>query len=175
MASTKTTLYLSLAILATVFAVSASAGKGGRGGGKSFCGGAEDPVLCNQLTGGAKTWGAAMTNAINGVLGKVNAGKKTVDIIGAKLPRNLKPISKQSITGTCHEGLENIIDNLQQCLGYVKSDPTSALRSHLSAITFSDCTDGLEEFGLDVPEATQFANDVLRLASALLTVAAEKK
>lgn len=171
----KTTVYLSLAILATVLVVSASAGGGGGGGGGSFCGGAEDPALCKQLTGGAKTWGAAMTNAINGVSAKVNAGKRTVDVIASKLPRNLKPITKQSIIGTCHEDLDNIIDNLKQCLGYVKSDPTSALKFHLSAITFSDCTDGLEEFGLDVPEATQFADEILRLTSALLAVSQNKK
>ena len=160
----KTTIYLSLAILATISAVSAG------GGGGHFCSGAEDPALCKQLTGGAKTWGAAMTNAINGVIARVNAGKSTIDVIGSKLPRNLKPVTKQSIMGTCQEDLENIIDNLQQCLEFVKNDPSSALKFHLSAITLSDCTDGLEEFGLNVPEATQFADEVLSLTSALLAV-----
>ena len=162
----KTTIFFSLAVLATAFVAASAAG--------SFCDTADDKVLCTQLVGGAKSWGEAMTKALNGVQQQAAAGKSVADVVAAKIPGEVKPQTKESIVSTCHWAYDNVMDNIKESIGFVKDDTTSALRTHLSAISYSDCTMGIEEFGLTVPEATQFEGEVRKLASTLLAVAEKK-
>lgn len=166
----KTAVCFSLAILAAAFIASASASAGG-----SFCDTADDKVLCAQLIGGAKTWDEAMTNALNGVLKKAAGGKSVADVVAVKLPAALKPITKESIVSSCHETYDFIMDHLKDCIGFVKDDPTSALRYYLSDISYSECLEGLTQFGLpDVAEATQYTQEIAKLDSVLLAVAEKK-
>lgn len=161
----RTAVYLSLAILAATFASAAAA---------SFCDTADDKVLCGQLVGGAGTWGDAMTSALNGVQKQAEGGKSVADVVAAKLPGDVLPQTNESIVSTCQWAYENVMDNIKECLGFVKDDPTSALTSHLSAISYSDCTMALSEFSLSVPEADHFDAEMQKLTSALLAVAANK-
>ncbi|KAL8035850.1 hypothetical protein ABFX02_12G122800 [Erythranthe guttata] len=166
MASTKTAVCLSLALLAAAFVLSAAAG--------SFCETADDKTLCVQLTKGGKTWAEAMTNALNGVMDRVEAGKSIVVGVGATLPAELYPQSKQSIENTCHEAYENMIDGIKKSIGFVKSDPYSSLKTYISSTTFSDCTGGLSEFGVNLPQVDDFANEIGKLSGTLLAVAQKK-
>lgn len=170
MASTKpTTVCFSLLLLATAFFHSTTAG-----GASPFCDTADDKALCTELTNGGTTWAEAMTNALNGVMERVKGGKSVVQGIGAKFPAELEPQSKESMDSTCREAYENIIDNIKQCLGFVKSDPYSSLNTYLSATSFSDCTDGLQEFGVKLAPVDEFDDQITKLSSALLAVAQKK-
>ncbi|KAL7091729.1 hypothetical protein ACP275_12G122400 [Erythranthe tilingii] len=168
MASTKTTVCLSLALLATAFVLSAAAAA------DSFCETADDKTLCAQLTKGGKTWAEAMTNALNGVMDRAKTGKAIADGVGATLPADLYPQSKQSIEDTCHEAYENMIDGIKKSIGFVKSDPYSSLKTYISSTTFSDCTGGLEEFGVNLQQVDDFANEIGKLSGTLLAVAQKK-
>ena len=66
------------------------------------------------------------------------------------------------------------MDNVKECIELVKDDPTSAMNAHLSSMSYSDCTEGLSEFNLSVPEATQFDDELQKLSSALLAVFEKK-
>ncbi|KAK4423856.1 hypothetical protein Salat_1968500 [Sesamum alatum] len=94
---------------------------------------------------GATTWEDAMTNTLNAAMEKATGGKQIVDGIASKLPADLKPETKDSIDKTCHDSYQNIIDNInkKQTESW-KNDPTSALKSYLSATSFSDCTRSLK-------------------------------
>ncbi|KAI3467561.1 hypothetical protein Pfo_024224 [Paulownia fortunei] len=150
MASMKTTVCFSLAVLATAFVLSTSTTPSPAV--NPFCDTADNKALCTQLAKGAETWPEAMTNALKAVLEKAKAGKPIANSVGSKLPANLYPQSKESIDSTCREAYDNIMDNIKQCIGFVKSDPYSSLNTYLSATSFSDCTDGLEEFGVTLAE-----------------------
>lgn len=161
----KTAVCLSLAVLAAAFIASAAG---------SFCDTADDKVLCAQLIGGAKTWDKAMIKALKGVQKKAAGGKSVADVVAVKLPAEMKAITKESLVSGCHEAYDNIMDHLKDCIGLVKDDPTSALRYYLSAVSYSDCTDGLTEFDVSVAEATQYQEEIMKFASALLAVAQKK-
>ncbi|KAG6426419.1 hypothetical protein SASPL_110642 [Salvia splendens] len=163
----RSTMWLCVAVVAAGFMASASASA-------SFCDTADDKVLCGQLVGSAGTWAKAMTNALNGVQKRAEGGKSVADVVAAKLPADVLPQTKDAIVSTCHWGYDNIMDNVKECIEFVKDDPTSALKSHLSAMSYSDCTDGLSEFNLSVPEATQFDDEMQKLSSALLAVAEKR-
>ncbi|KAL6567833.1 hypothetical protein OROGR_001501 [Orobanche gracilis] len=64
---------------------------------------------------------------------------------------------------------------IEQCIEFVKSDPYSSLDTYLSAATFTECTDGLQEFGVNLPEVAAFDKDIRKLSSVLLAVAQLKK
>ncbi|KAK6139211.1 hypothetical protein DH2020_027047 [Rehmannia glutinosa] len=167
MASTKTTICFTLALLATAAILSTAADN-------PFCATSDDQALCGQLTNGAHTWAEAMINALNGVMDKARAGKSVAYGVGSKLPVSLKDLTRKSIDGTCRQAYDNIIDNIKQCIGFVKNDPFSSLDTYLSATTFSDCTDGLQEFGVSLPEVADFDKEMLKLSSVLLAVAQKK-
>lgn len=169
MASTKTTICFSLALLATVHVISITAGSVG-----PYCDKAADKALCTQLTKGAKNWEDAMTNALNAVINKAKAAKPTVD---GQLPLGLKPITKQSIDSTCDEAYEGGISNLEECVGLVTDDSNNSLNARLSAAStsLSDCTDALEEFGINSPSVEEFGSDIFKMNSVLLAVATQKE
>ncbi|KAL1550862.1 hypothetical protein AAHA92_18773 [Salvia divinorum] len=164
----RTTLCLCVAVVAAAFAASASSAAG------SFCDTADDKVLCGQLVGRAGTWAEAMTNALNGVQKQAEGGKSVADTVAAKLPAGVLPQTKDAIVSTCQWAYENVMDNVKECIEFVKDDPTSAIKYHLSSVSYSDCTEGLSEFSLSVPEATQFDAEMQKLSSALLAVAEKK-
>ncbi|KAL2233644.1 UNVERIFIED_CONTAM: hypothetical protein Sindi_1544400 [Sesamum indicum] len=170
MGFTKTSFSFSLAVLATFLLISSADSAAVN----PFCDTAKDKALCTVMVKDAKTWDMAMTNVLNAALEKAKAGKKIVDSIPSKLPGDLEPETKDSIDQTCQEAYETIIDNLNKSIGFVKSDPTSALNTYLWATTFSDCTDSLDEFELSVAEATHFNRAITKLSSTLLAVAGKK-
>ncbi|PIN21111.1 hypothetical protein CDL12_06194 [Handroanthus impetiginosus] len=171
MALTKTTIRFSLSLLATAAILSTAAAQSST---VNFCDTASNKALCVELINEGKTWAEAMTNALNAVMKKARAGQSIAYGVGPKLPAELQPQTKQSIESTCHEAYDNIIDNLKQCVGFVTDDPYSSLRTYLSATTFSDCTDGLTEFNVSLPEVTEFDKEMLKLSSTLLAVAEKK-
>ncbi|KAL2242861.1 UNVERIFIED_CONTAM: hypothetical protein Sindi_0404100 [Sesamum indicum] len=169
MGFTKTTASFALAILATSLLLSVA-----ESAVNPFCGTATDKALCTQMTKDAKTWEGAMTNVLNAALEKVMAGKKIVDGVRSKLPGNLKQVSKDSIQETCSEAYDSIIHDITKCIGFVKNDPTSALKTYLGGASFSGCTDGLDEFQVSLPEVTNLDAEITKLRSTLLTVAGKK-
>lgn len=164
-------VYFSLAVVAAALVASAAAG---RGGGVSFCDTADDKVLCGQLVGRARSWGEAMTNALNAVKKQAAAGKSVADVVAAKTPANLQPQTKESIVGGCYDAYDNVMYRIDECIGFAKDDPTRALKYYLSALSFFDCTEGLREFNVTVPEATQYDDELTKLTGALLAVAEKR-
>ncbi|KAL3819262.1 hypothetical protein ACJIZ3_005167 [Penstemon smallii] len=154
------TISFSVALLATAIVLSSAAPI------NPFCKSAVDKVLCTQLVNNANNWPAAMTNALNAVLQKAKAAKPIADTIGSKLPSQLQPQLKKSIGATCHEMYGTIIYNLEQCLGFVKKDTGSSLKTCLSAISFSECVDEMEEFEVDLPEVVALLATTIVLSSA---------
>ncbi|GFP88267.1 hypothetical protein PHJA_000970400 [Phtheirospermum japonicum] len=131
----------------------------------------DDKHICTQLVCGAKTWPEAMTNAIKGVIEIANTVKpKVVDCVGANLPSELMPKAKESITSGCRVSFETYVHNLEQCIGFVKHDPTSSLETYLSGSTFFDCKDGLDEFQLSFPEVNHFYHRTIKLANILVSI-----
>ncbi|CAA3020319.1 pectinesterase inhibitor-like [Olea europaea subsp. europaea] len=138
----------------------------------NHCTVADDKALCIALIKGAKTWPEAMTNALEATLQKANVAKTVVDGIPKKLSSTLTPQSKESIEQTCKDAYQNIIDNSKECLGYVKNgDPMSSLKTYLSTIGYTDCVDGLNEFGESLPEVSQFNTEMRKFAGTLLAIA----
>ncbi|GFP88009.1 hypothetical protein PHJA_000944600 [Phtheirospermum japonicum] len=116
-----------------------------------------------------------MTKTLLAVRDKVRAGKHIAYGVGPKLPANFRPQTKESVGATCRMAYDNLLDNIDQCVGFVKSDPYSSLDTYLSATTFTDCTDGLHEFDVSMPEVEEFDREVLKLSNVLLAVAQLKK
>ncbi|CAA0814119.1 Unknown protein [Striga hermonthica] len=167
MAQTSTAVYFLLALLSSS-AVSALKLN-------PFCANSDDQTLCSQLAGGAKTWAEAMTHTLESVRDKVKAGKCIAYGVESKLPQDFRPQTKESIAATCREAYDNVVDNIEQCIGFVKSDPYSSLDTYLSATTFTDCTDGLNEFKVTLPEVADYDKEVLKLSGILLAVAQKKQ
>lgn len=166
----RTAVYLTLAVVAAALFASAAAR-----GVSPFCNTADDKVLCGQLVGRrARNWEEAMTNALNAVKKQAAAGKSVADVVAAKTPANLQPQTKESIVKGCYDAYDNVMYNIDECLAFAKDDPTRAMKYYLSAISFFDCTEGLREFNLTVPEATQYDAELLKLTGALLAVAEKK-
>ncbi|KAL6525853.1 hypothetical protein OROMI_030248 [Orobanche minor] len=132
----------------------------------------KDKAICTGLVKkDAKSWAEAMTNAIKAVIEVANARKsRVVDGVGATLPPSLKPITKESITRGCKEAFDTYVYNLQQCIGFVRSDPYSSLETYLSGSTFFDCKDGFDEFQLSNPDVDKFYDATLKFADILLSI-----
>ncbi|KAL6562655.1 hypothetical protein OROGR_003662 [Orobanche gracilis] len=176
MASAKTAICFSLALFAAVSILStANASVLGTAAYNPFCSNSDDPNLCAHLANGARTWAEAMTNTLQSVRDKVKSGKKIAYRVKSKLPADFRPQTKESIAATCRYAYDNVLYNIEQCIGFVKSDPYSSLDTYLSAATFTDCTDGLQEFGVNLPEVAAFDKEILKLSSVLLAVAQLKK
>lgn len=111
---------------------------------------------------------------LNAALQKAKAAKSIADTVGSKLPSDFQPLTKESIDSTCHETYESLVDNIRSCLGFVKNDPDSSLRVYLSATSFSDCKDGLDEFGISSTEVDQFTDEIQKLSSTLLAIVETK-
>ncbi|KAL6581384.1 hypothetical protein OROMI_007307 [Orobanche minor] len=172
MASAKTAICFSLALFATASILSTgNVSVLGTAAYNPFCSNSDDPNLCAHLANGARTWAEAMTNTLQSVLNKVKAGKKIAYRVKSKLPADFKPQTKDSIAATCRYAYDNVLYNIEQCIGFVKSDPYSSLDTYLSAATFTDCTDGLQEFGVNLPEVADFDKEILKLSGVLLAVA----
>ncbi|KAL2233642.1 UNVERIFIED_CONTAM: hypothetical protein Sindi_1544200 [Sesamum indicum] len=141
-----------------------------------FCATADlgSQALCTQMVGAAKTWPVAMTNAIHAATAKAKLGIPIAKGIGGKLPPTLQPQSKESIAQTCQEAYDRILSFLDDCVGFVKDDPTAALKPYLSSITYSDCTMVLSEFQVSLPEVDGLNKELLRLAGILLAVLDKK-
>lgn len=163
-----TAVSFSLAILAATFLLLSTSTAAAPA--SPLCEAAADRTLCTQLAKGANNWQEAMKNMILAAVEKAKAGKPIAYGVGAKLPGNLLPESKKSIDSTCQEAYETLIFNLNQCIGFVKNDPTSALKHYLSSMTFFDCKFALEEFGVSLPEVNEFDEELLNLSSNLLAV-----
>ncbi|KAH6815580.1 hypothetical protein C2S53_005492 [Perilla frutescens var. hirtella] len=159
---------LTLAVFGAVFIGSTSA----RG---SLCDTAKDKVLCAQLTGRAKRWDKAMTNALVGVKKRAEAGKSVADVVAAKLPADMLAITKESIVSTCRDNYDTIMYSLDESLGLVKDDPTSALRPSISTISYFDCTNAISEFTAPVPEATHFDTELLKLDDSLFALTEKRR
>ncbi|KAL1565639.1 hypothetical protein AAHA92_07827 [Salvia divinorum] len=136
-----------------------------------FCDSAEDKVLCEQLVGGASTWGEAMTNALSGVQKRAEGGKSVAEAVAAKLPAAGLPQTKEAIVRTCQWAYDRMMDSVKACGGLVKDSSSSAIKHHLSPISYGDCTQALSEFDLSVPEATQFDTEMHKLSTTLLAIA----
>ncbi|KAL6567845.1 hypothetical protein OROGR_001513 [Orobanche gracilis] len=153
MATAKTAICFSLALFATAFSTAAF---------NPFCRNSDDPNLCAHLANGARTWAEAMTNTLQSVLDKVKAGKKIAYRVKSKLPADFRLQTKESIAATCRYAYDDVLYNIEQCIGFVKSDPYSSLDTYLSAATFTECTDGLQEFGVNLPEVAAFGKEILK-------------
>ncbi|EPS61023.1 hypothetical protein M569_13777 [Genlisea aurea] len=140
----------------------------------SFCESAGDRNLCEELTRSATTWAEAMTNGLQIALAKVESGKSIADGVESKLPADMTQQTKQSLVRTCEEDYETAIYNLNQCLGFVDRDPNSSLNVYLSAVSLSDCIDGLNEFQVSLPEVEEYGGQIVKLSSTLLCVASKK-
>lgn len=140
-----------------------------------FCGFANDHVLCAQLAKHARNWNAAMDNILKSSLDMTKKAHTITSLIEARMPAQLRPVTKESIDSTCKEAYNNVIYNLQSSIGFVKNGDFGSLKTYLSAISFSECTDALNEFGTTLPEANQFEADIQKLASTLLAVADKKQ
>ncbi|KAL2519582.1 PMEI domain-containing protein [Abeliophyllum distichum] len=169
----KNNISFSLALVATAVVLFAATANSQA---TDHCAVAADKALCVALVKGAKTWPEAMTNALQATLQKANVAKSVVDGIPKKLSPSLEPQSKESIKKTCLDAYQSIIDNSKECLGYVKSgDPFSSLKTYLSSIGYTDCVDGLNDFGESLPEVSQFSTDMRKFANTLLAIADSKK
>lgn len=171
----RTAVAFSSALLATVLLLSTAAAvpRVPRPVGP-FCRAARPRALCTQMTGGAATWSDAMTNAIKATIGRVRAAKPVADTVRTKLPGDLMPESRDSIDSTCREAYDRILFELGQCIGFVKNDPTSALKTYLSSMTYFDCRFALEEFMLTVPEVNQFDQELIKLSGIMLAILEQK-
>ncbi|KAL6534096.1 hypothetical protein OROHE_013929 [Orobanche hederae] len=175
MASAKTVICFSLALFATAWA-DPCVMQGGTcplldtAAYNPFCSNSDDLNLCAHLANGARTWADAMTNTRQSVMNKVKAGKKIAYRVKSKLPADFTPQTKESIAATCRYAYDNVLYNIEQCIGFVKSDPYSLLDTYLSAATFTDCADGLQEFGVNLLEVADFDKEIIKLSSVLLAV-----
>ncbi|KAL8052645.1 hypothetical protein ABFX02_05G018600 [Erythranthe guttata] len=172
-----TVISSSLALLATTFILlsttaTAHAVESRKAGNFSpFCRTAHPTrALCTQMVNGAKTWPQAMTNAILATAVKAKAAVPMAAGVAKRLPVSLFPESRVSIGSTCTEAIDNIIFDLGKCVEFVKNDPTSALKTYLSSITFFDCRNALEEFEVSLPEVSRFDQEMTKLAGVLLSV-----
>ncbi|KAL6515874.1 hypothetical protein OROGR_019179 [Orobanche gracilis] len=132
----------------------------------------KDKALCTGIVKkDAKSWAEAMTNAIKAVIEIANTHKsRVVDGVGVTLPPSLKPLTKESITRGCSEAFDTYVYNLQQCIGFVRSDPYSSLETYLSGSTFFDCKDGFDEFQLSNPDVDKFYDTTLKFADILISI-----
>ncbi|KAI3452696.1 hypothetical protein Pfo_009360 [Paulownia fortunei] len=180
----ETTVYFSLALLATFVLLSTATVTATAAPStvtprpkisvNPFCGTAVNKRVCRRMTNGARTWPEAMTNVIKAAIEKAKTGKPIAYGVGPKLPHQLLPETKESIASTCSEAYETMIYYLEQCPGLVKDDPTSALKTTLSSVSFFDCKYALEEFQVSLPEVNQFYQELLDLSDNLLSVLEKK-
>ncbi|KZV17813.1 pectinesterase inhibitor-like [Dorcoceras hygrometricum] len=170
MASPRTTIALSITLIATTLFIPSATSTAVN----PFCRTADDKTFCTSLAKGAKTWEEAMTNALKSALQTAKAAKSITDLVGSKLPSGFLPQTKESIDSTCQETYESLIDNIQSCMGFVKKDPYSSLRVYLSATSFSDCKDGLDEFGVSSRDVDHFTAEIQKLSSTLLAIVETK-
>ncbi|XP_027099330.1 uncharacterized protein [Coffea arabica] len=133
--------------------------------------------LCNSLVNGARTWNEALSRVILAAIEQVKPVKPLIDGLGPKLPPSLRPISRDSIVQTCSESYGNILDEFNGALENIRTgDKTGAINSQLSAAlsSLSDCTDGLEEFGIDGGDLKRFQGILEKYASLSLAVSSTK-
>jgi pectinesterase inhibitor-like protein len=142
---------------------------------EDVCSLADDHVLCTQLAKHANNWKVGIDNILASSLVMTKKAESIPSLIDAHMPTQLQPVSKESIESTCKEAYDNVIYNLQESMKFVKNGDFGSLKTYLSAVSFSDCTDALGEFGVDLVEANQFSTEINKLASTLLAVADEKK
>lgn len=149
--------------------------------GSKFCkatdAGAE-MALCVKLVNGAKTWEQALISVVQAIDVEAKRDKPLFDSIPKHLPRQLKPVSKSSILSTCKEAHQNVLDGVQDVLGNIQSgDPMRSIDTELSATlsALSDCTDGLDEFGVDDPEIVKARDTVEKYASISLAISSLKR
>ncbi|GER50163.1 glutamine synthetase [Striga asiatica] len=131
----------------------------------------KDQGVCTGLVKGAKTWDEAMTNGINAVIEIAKAQKgKAVDSVEAKLPKGLRPATKESITKGCKDAFDMYVSYLEDCIGWVKNDPDSSLETILSGNTFYNCKDGFDEFQIQNPDVYRFYDMTTYFADILLSI-----
>ncbi|KAL6580155.1 hypothetical protein OROMI_008179 [Orobanche minor] len=152
MASAKTAICFSLALFATASIFStANASVLGTAAYNPFCSNSDDLNLCAHLANGACTWAESMTNTLQSVLNKVKPEKEN------SILRQIEASGGLQAPG---QGIHSR-----------HIDPYSSLDTYLSATTSTDCTNGLQEFGVNLPEVADFDKEILKLSSVLLTVA----
>lgn len=174
-------LLLAASILLTIFINSSTAVAGRGRGGNKFCkatNAGEEMALCVKLVNGATTWDAALTNTVRAIDAEVKKDQPLFDAIPKYLPQQLKPVSKNSILSTCKEAHDSVVDGVQMVLENIRNgDPQGSIDTELSATlsALSDCTDGMDEFGVNDPEIVRTRDIVQKYASISLAVSSLKK
>ena len=123
-----------------------------------------------KAAAGTSIWEVTMTNVITSALDNAKARQTMAYDVVSKLPRNLEPQTKDSIESTCKEAFDTLIANMEKCLEYVKNDPTSSLKYSLSSLSFFDCQNELEEFGISVPDVKEFNDELAGTITNLVAV-----
>lgn len=171
-------LLVAASILLTIFMNSSTAVAGG---GNKFCkatDAGEEMALCVKLVKGAKTWEKALRNTVRAIAAELKKDKRFFDSIPKHLPGELEPISKDSILATCKDAHDSVVDSVNKVLENIKDgDPQGSIDTELSATlsALSDCTDGMDQFGVDDPDIVKTRDVVEKYASISLAVSSLKK
>lgn len=134
--------------------------------------------LCTNLVKGAKTWNEALTNVVHTIMDEAKKSKPLIEGLPQHLPPTLLAISKDSIVKTCNEAYENVLDNLNKVLENLRTgDPMGSIDVELSATldAFGDCTDGLNEFGVDDPSIDKARDVIQKYSSISLAITSTKR
>lgn len=170
-------LLVAASILLTIFMNSSTAVADGN----KFCEATEageEMALCVKLVKGAKTWEKALKNTVRAIAAELKKDKPFFDSIKKHLPGELEPISKESILATCKDAHESVVDSVNKVLENIKDgDPQGSIDTELSAAlsALSDCTDGMDQFGVDDPDIVKTRDVVEKYASISLAVSSLKK